>query len=99
MADALVTDELKSLKDELSASQKERLAAPDTPPSSTASGKQDAGKESAEEREMRDQLRELASEVTSYFAEAEKSISTHPTQSVIGALLLGILIGRLLPRR
>jgi len=56
-------------------------------------------KERADERELRDQLRELVDEVTSFFAEAEKNISAHPTQSVIGALLVGILIGRLLGPR
>ena len=33
------------------------------------------------------------------YGEAEKGISAHPTQSVAGALLVGILIGRLLGRR
>ena len=45
---------------------------------------------------MRDQLREFANEVTQFFEEAEKIIASHPAQSVIGALLIGILIGRLL---
>jgi len=43
-------------------------------------------------------LRELTSEATRFFDEAEKGISAHPTQSVVGALLVGILIGRLLGR-
>jgi hypothetical protein len=54
--------------------------------------------ETPEDRELGDQLRQLTNEVTHFFAEAEKNISAHPTQSVIGALLVGILIGRLLPR-
>ena len=95
-ADVVVSRELKSLQDELSAAQRERSAAPATPaPPSPA----EPVKESADERELRDQLRELVNEVTNFFGEAEKNISAHPTQSVIGAMLVGILIGRLLGRR
>ncbi|MGD0025736.1 MAG: hypothetical protein ABSC37_14125 [Xanthobacteraceae bacterium] len=97
-ADVVVSRELKSLQDELSAAQRERSAAsavsPPAPPSHT-----EPVKESADEHELRDQLRELVNEVTSFFADAEKNISAHPTQSVIGAMLVGILIGRLLGRR
>ena len=50
------------------------------PPSST-----EQVKESPDERELRDQPRELTNEVTDFFDEAEKSIFAHPTQSVIGA--------------
>ena len=42
---------------------------------------------------------DLPGEVTGFFEEAEKSIATHPAQSVVGGLLVGILIGRLLGRR
>ena len=34
-----------------------------------------------------------------FFEEAEKSISAHPAQSVVGAFLAGVLVGRLLGRR
>lgn len=94
-ADVIVSRELKSLQDELSAAQRERLAAPPVPPSSRA----EAVDETAEDHELRDHLRELTNEVTSFFEDAEKSISAHPTQSVVSALLVGILIGRLLGRR
>ncbi len=93
-ADTVVARELKSLQAELSTSQKERLAVPPAPPASV-----EPLRESADEREVRDQLRDLADEVTGFFEEAEKGISAHPTQSVVGALLVGILIGRLLGRR
>ncbi len=82
-ADVVVARELKSLQEELSV-----LPIPAEPVTETP-----------EERELRDQLRELANEVTNYFGEAEKTISAHPTESVVGALLVGILIGRLLGRR
>jgi ElaB/YqjD/DUF883 family membrane-anchored ribosome-binding protein len=56
-------------------------------------------KEATEEKELRDQLRDLMDELKTFFAEADKNISVHPAQSVFGALLVGILIGRLLGRR
>jgi ElaB/YqjD/DUF883 family membrane-anchored ribosome-binding protein len=97
-ADVVVSRELKSLQDELSAGQQKRSAAPTaapTPPPATAEPLNDR----VEEHELRDHLRELTNEVTSFFEDAEKGISAHPTQSVVGALLVGILIGRLLGRR
>jgi len=97
-ADVVVSRELRSLQDEVSAAQRERLAAPATqplPPSSPA----EPVHESAEDHELREHLRELTNEVTSFFQDPEKSISAHPTQSVVSALLVGILIGRLLGRR
>jgi len=96
-ADVVVSRELKSLQDELSAGQRERLAAPPVRP--IAPGSAEPLKDSVEERELQDHLRELTNEVTNFIEEGEKSISAHPTQSVISALLVGILIGRLLGRR
>ena len=100
--DAVVSRELKSLQEELSTSQRERaspIPSPAAVASSTTATSPPPPKEAAEESELREQLRELAGEVTSFFEEAEKSVSTHPAQSVISALLVGILIGRLLGRR
>jgi len=96
--DVLVSRELKSLQDELSNSQKQRAAASATAEAAptTAPGPPE---ETSDERELRDQLRHFASELTSLFDEAEKGISAHPAQSIAGALLIGILIGRLLARR
>ena len=38
---------------------------------------------------MREQLRDFVSNVEKFFEEAEKNIATHPTESVVGALLVG----------
>lgn len=97
-ADAVVSRELKSLQDDLLVSQKERTAAAAAPAPAAAPAAPPPA-ETAEEQELRDQLRELASEVTGFFGEAEKTIAAHPAQSVAGALLVGILIGRLIGRR
>ena len=99
--DAVVSGELKSLQEELSASQRERMS-----PSAAkaAAGDKTATPEPSlkapsEENELREQLGELVTEVTTFFEEAEKNIAAHPTESVVGALLVGVLIGRLLGRR
>ena len=97
--DVVVSRELKSLQDELSATQRERPAAPSAPPTPPLSHSPEPVEETADERELRDQLSLLADEVTNFFQQAEKNIAAHPTQSVVGALLVGILIGRLLGRR
>lgn len=96
--DALVSRELKSLQDELAVSRKERPAAPAE--ASVAPKSADASApERPDQPQATDQLRQFVNELTGFFEEAEKSVSTHPAQSVVGALLVGILIGRLLGRR
>jgi len=97
-ADVVVSRELKSLQDELSAAQRERSAAPAAPPT-VPPGSAEPVKEMPDERELRDQLGQLVDEVTDFFEQAEQNIAAHPAQSVVGALLVGILIGRLLGRR
>jgi len=96
-ADVVVSRELKSLQDEMSAAQRERSEVRAAPPAAAPSAAE-SPHPAADEGELRDQLRELTSEATRFFDEAEKGISAHPTQSVVGALLVGILIGRLLGR-
>jgi ElaB/YqjD/DUF883 family membrane-anchored ribosome-binding protein len=98
VTDAIASRELKSLQEEMLAALRERTAAP-AAPAAMAAGPAEPAEGSSGERELREQLRELLSEATTFFEEAEQSISAHPTQSVVGALLVGILIGRLLGRR
>jgi hypothetical protein len=97
-ADTAVSRELKSLQDELSAAQRERLAARASPPR-VPPGSAEPANEAPDERELHDLLGQLANEVTNFFEEAEKNIAAHPARSAVGALLIGILIGRLLGRR
>lgn len=103
-ADPVVSRELKSLQEELSISRRERVAPPASPTPSAVGGGvaatfPGAPKEAAEEYELRQQLREFVNEITKFFDAAEKNIAAHPTESVVGAMLVGILIGRLLGRR
>lgn len=103
-ADAVVSRELKSLQDELSSAQQQRVpsAAPLSTPTPTAEAESAAPKaESAtpEEHELRDLFNQLVNEATGFLEEAETEIAAHPGRSVLGALIVGILIGRLLGRR
>ncbi len=101
--DVVVSRELKSLQDELSAAKTQRAA--NSAGSAAASAPMAAPtaaeppSEPSDEAELQGQMRQFAHELTELFGEAEKGISAHPTQSVAGALLVGILIGRLLGRR
>ncbi len=45
-----------------------------------------------------DQLHALAREIAAFAEETEKGVVNHPLTSVLGALVLGILIGRVLHR-
>jgi ElaB/YqjD/DUF883 family membrane-anchored ribosome-binding protein len=101
--DVVVSRELKSLQDELSAAKTQRAA--NSAGSAAASAPMAAPtaaeppSEPSDEAELQGQMRQFAHELTELFGEAEKGISAHPAQSVAGALLVGILIGRLLGRR
>lgn len=102
--DAVTARELKSLHEEVLAAQRERAGSPVTPPHISVETPEPGAapiepEETADTREARDQLHDLTNEVTRFLEEAEKGISAHPAQSVVGALLVGILIGRLLGRR
>jgi len=45
-----------------------------------------------------DQLHALAREIAAFAEETEKGVVNHPLTSLLGALVLGILIGRVLHR-
>ncbi len=101
-ADPVLSRELKSLQDELSVSQRQRVQPP--PAAGTADTLETAVptarfEESAEEKELRGQLQDLVKEITEFVDDAEKNIAAHPAMSVIAAMLSGILIGSLLSRR
>lgn len=105
-ADAVLSRELKSLQDEIATSQRARASLP--PDIAMASNPEAIsavaaiGTESAEdggEEKLQNEFREFIEEVTKFFNEAENNIAAHPAASVVGALVVGILIGRLLAHR
>ena len=112
-ADPVLSRELKSLRDELAAVQGLRLAqsadqraeaagtgAGAADESAAPAGQpQVSSKEQDKERKLRSQLHDLVKEITVLVGGAEKSIAEHPAMSIVSALMLGILIGRLLGRR
>jgi hypothetical protein len=98
-SDDVVSRELKSLQEELSATQRQRAERPAAASPTPAPSSPGPISATAESHELRDQLGELANAVTSFIEEAEKEVAAHPAQSVVGALVVGILIGRLLGRR
>ncbi len=106
-ADPVLSRELKSLEEELSVGERERAAARDVQTASNAGtsvSRETAElgsrpEDSADEQEFRKQFGDLFKEITEFVEGVEKNISGHPAMTVLGAMLLGILIGRLLARR
>ncbi len=106
--DPVLRRELQALQDDVSTSQKQRRArrkpaAPeaDEPaaPASAAAAVTTGPDGSADAQDLRRELRELLDEATAFFADAEKNMAAHPAATALGALVVGILIGRLLGRR
>ena len=100
-ADAVVSRELKSLKEELSASQRERPSSPADPDSVSAGTTPQTGQleDTAEEQQLHGTVGKFIEAITEFFEAAEKNVSAHPAAHVIGGIVVGILIGRLVGRR
>lgn len=98
-ADAVLSRELQSLQEELSASPQARLSpTADRTPVNLEPATRAELEDSAEDQQLHSELREFVNLITEFVQEAEKNVSAHPTANVIGALVLGILIGRLFGR-
>lgn len=96
--DVVVSSELRSLQDELAAARRERSAVVAPPPAAPTESPGPAH-ESTDDPELRDLLAQFIDEAGTFIEEAEKTVAAHPARSVVGALIVGILIGRLLGRR
>lgn len=95
-ADVGISRELKSLHEELSATQRENSSpAAGTEPVSGGAAVQ-AGQPAADEQQLPAALGKFVDAVTEFL---EKDLTAHPVASVIGGLVVGILIGRLIGRR
>ena len=88
MSDADLRAEIEALRREIAGLRAERK---------TKIEPEEAAAESAADNLM-DQMRTLAQEVSAFAEETEKGVVNHPLTSVLGALVLGILIGRLFHR-
>jgi ElaB/YqjD/DUF883 family membrane-anchored ribosome-binding protein len=88
MNDADLRAEIEALRREIAGLRAERK---------TTIAPEDDTAESAADNLM-DQMRTLAQEISAFAEETEKGVVNHPLTSVLGALVLGILIGRLFHR-
>ena len=91
MSDADLHAEIEALRREIAAMRAEQTAA-----KSGAAKAEEAIEAGA--ATLTEQLRGLAREIADITEETEKGVVAHPLTSVLGALVLGILIGRVLPR-
>ena len=92
MSDADLHTEIEALRREIAAMRAEQAAA-----KSGGAAKAEEPIE-AEAAGFTEQLRGLAREIADFTEETEKGVVAHPLTSVLAALVLGILIGRVLPR-
>jgi len=98
-ADPALKREVKSLQEELSASKRARSAAASASGPSPATASAAPSERGTDEQQVRDQINELVNEVSGFLGRAEAKMAAHRIESIAGALLVGILIGRLLGRR
>lgn len=89
MSEADLHAEIEALRREIAAIRAEQAAA------KSGGAKVEAAIESGAEN-LADQLRNLAHEISAFTEETEKGVINHPLTSVLGALVVGILIGRVL---
>jgi len=104
-ADPAVARELGALRQELSAPRRKRpapaaeapsVAAADAP---AAEAQAEAEEQQQAERAVAQQLHDFVGLIKEFIEEAEQNVAEHPAASVVGALFLGIMIGRLIGRR
>lgn len=99
--DSVLFRELKALREELSTTQPERLsrAAERAPATAKTSEASDEPSSTAIDPSLEGELTELVEAIKGFAEEAERNVAAHPTATAIGAMAVGILIGRLLGRR
>lgn len=99
--DSVLFRELKALREELSTTQRERLsrAAERAPATGKTSEVSDDPSSTAIDPSLEGELTELVEAIKGFAEEAERNVAAHPTATAIGAMAVGILIGRLLGRR
>jgi ElaB/YqjD/DUF883 family membrane-anchored ribosome-binding protein len=88
MSDADLRAEIEALRREIAAMRAERKTKIDP--------EEDVAESAADT--LMDQMRTLAQEISAFAEDTEKGVANHPLTSVLGALVLGIVIGRLFHR-
>ena len=102
VAESALSKELEALKEELAALRSQRRSRPAAADGETRKRQdRDPSPPPAvdEHHHLHGELRDLVKLVTEYVEEAETNLAAHPTATVVGALMVGILIGRSLGRR
>ena len=94
MSDHDLRAEIEALRREIAAMRAERpaVAKPDGIETGTASASE------AGLGNFADQLHTLAREISAFAEDTEQGVANHPLIGVLGALVLGILIGRVIHR-
>jgi tRNA U34 5-carboxymethylaminomethyl modifying GTPase MnmE/TrmE len=88
MSDADLRAEIEALRREIAGLRAERKT--------TIDPEEDVVESAADN--LMDQMRILAQEISAFAEETEKGVVNHPLTSVLGALVLGVLIGRMFHR-
>jgi ElaB/YqjD/DUF883 family membrane-anchored ribosome-binding protein len=94
-ADTMLSHELDSLHDKLVALHHRRRSASAERP---VGRKADRPTKTAEEQGFHGEILEFVRLIAAYVQEAKDNVSNHPGGGVLGAMVVGILIGRLLGR-
>lgn len=98
-ATVAMSAEVKSLHEEAIASHRKRRSTAEDRAAKNTGIQTDHKRETADRQKLRKELSELVKAVTEFVQDAESNLSQHPAASVFGALLIGILVGRLLGRQ
>jgi ElaB/YqjD/DUF883 family membrane-anchored ribosome-binding protein len=94
-ADTILTHELESLQQKLAGLRRKRRSQPTDHSSAKKAERSD---KTAEEHGLHKEILEFITLIANYVEEAKGNVSAHPSASVLGAMVVGILIGRLLGR-
>lgn len=93
-ADPLLGQDLTSLREELGKARRTRETGAQERREAAAATEPPANRAADDES-----ILSLVDEIAAFFAEAERNIAAHPAASMVGALVIGIAIGRMLGRR
>jgi ElaB/YqjD/DUF883 family membrane-anchored ribosome-binding protein len=94
-ADTILTHELDSLHQKLADLHRKRGSQSTGRP---AAKRVDRPEKPAKEHGLHEEILEFIKLIANYVDEAKGNVSAHPSASVLGAMVVGILIGRLLGR-